>query len=520
MTFRDVPEITSERTVRLRAAATDRTGVDHVMLYVNDVLVSTPTIQPSGEIEATAELAEGPNTIRLTAFDTAGNEGSYQVVVVVDTQPPLLFARDLGAPGYVSEATFLLEGTASDLNGITSISAVIGDRTYPIDPIDEGFALHVPLSEGLNEIRVTAADRAGNVSVRTIQVILDTVPPELDVAWPVFDAAISSTALFADVRVVDASPVEVWLDGVPCDAAGSGSFSCSLLLGGEGAHLLTFGARDLAGNISGASVPVLVGLTAPVFELSLFGGLEPLPSSGLALGPQAGDLLALTLRVDSLSATTGDFAGMPFSAGRGGATIPLTIGLSEGECVFDLSASNEAGLLSNGRWSVIYDTTPPFGTVDLPEVGRGVVSFTIHVEDALTGVSSVSLRMDGMALPPAVRGDDGSFVLNVDTAAWADGPHLLEADGPFVVEIRATDRAGNSSTVQGEYVSANFRPQRFLISPAAGAVLRGESMRIVVDVDDPHFESVSCTVDGASMGAGSADPRFETQVHLFALSMA
>ncbi len=128
----------------------------------------------------TAELTlnEGSNTITAEAVDEAGNTGTASLSLVHDSPPTVTITSP---PDLITIGTSPIEvcGTIDDpfatltVNGIQTSH---GGGQYCIQG--------VVLEEGMNSIAATAIDTANNVSTYTINLVLDSTPPNMAVLSP------------------------------------------------------------------------------------------------------------------------------------------------------------------------------------------------------------------------------------------------------------------------------------------------------------------------------------------------
>ena len=106
-------------------------------------------------------------------------------------------------------------------------------------------------------------------------------------------------------------------------------------------------------------------------------------------------------------------------------------------------------------------------------VFRAAPTLTGTVLDNLTGVASLSYRVDAGAFAPLSFNAAGQFTLNVPLAVNGS------SDGQHTVEFRAVDAAGNAGTFAYAFTLDTIAPTVSIIAPAAaatlqdGAVLRG-----------------------------------------------
>jgi hypothetical protein len=153
---------------------TGRLDDTKAVLTVNGVKVpiaSTGTFSVDGIV-----LQEGGNTLVATAVDSAGNVGSDNVQVVLDSTAPkvtisspsadeVLYASPIAVTGSIFD---VVKGDVNPANAsvqVNGIPAQVSSKTFS--------AVGVPLAAGANTIQVTAVDEVGNQSSTSISVTLD-----------------------------------------------------------------------------------------------------------------------------------------------------------------------------------------------------------------------------------------------------------------------------------------------------------------------------------------------------------
>ncbi|GAA0504941.1 beta strand repeat-containing protein [Deinococcus depolymerans] len=140
------------------------------------------------------------------------------------------------------------------------------------------------------------------------------------------------------------------------------------------------------------------------------------------------------------------------------------------------------------------DATPP--TVALSPIPatpqRATVTVTATANDNDSGVAKVDLYDGGTLIESKATGVGGKYTFSLDTTKLSDGPHTLRAI--------AFDNAGLSSETSASLTVDNTAPVVNWISPADGAVTRGE-----VTLNATTNEgTVTYTVDGMPLTGNKA----------------
>lgn len=165
--------VTNKKMIIVTGTVDDQTA----LVKVND----TPAQVSKGFFTLSAiTLAEGSNTITVTASDRAGNLAKPAVItVVLDTTPPSPPSLNVLTP-VTRTPHAVVTGSAEP--GI-AVEIFVNNTSMGSVKTDEkgGFSFKVGLSEGNNTVTAVAYDASGNASVPStpLNVFLDTKPPKV-----------------------------------------------------------------------------------------------------------------------------------------------------------------------------------------------------------------------------------------------------------------------------------------------------------------------------------------------------
>lgn len=251
---------------------------------------------------------EGENHFTITARKASGAESEpVSITVVRDTTPPeIQFTRPL-PNSYVNQRQTFVYGT-----------------------IDGGeFSMIAELEEGSNIVTKTAVDAAGNESTAALPLILDTVPPSVEVISPAGNSWVTRPEVTVRYNCQD-------------DAGVCSSHEISLELENEGVNEITVAHTDPAGNVGIAKHILRLDSIAPEIVFTSHGEGQKVRSTQ--------EMVAYT--IDGAPAST---------------LFPLA---SEGSNTLQIVAEDLAGNFTIATLTLIRDTTPPVFTVTFPEQGR------------------------------------------------------------------------------------------------------------------------------------------------------
>ncbi|HWU40511.1 MAG TPA: hypothetical protein VN203_22920, partial [Candidatus Acidoferrum sp.] len=256
--------LTNHATITVSGTVTDASGIASVD-------VNGQPINPSGDaFTATVNLAEGANTVIVTAKDSAGNIGTASVSGTLDTRPPTVTV--VSAPQDFSNSRTL------------TIGVTAADNVTPAGEIQFAFSLdnetvfgsygstatvtYDLAADGAHTIRVKARDQAGNESPPyLVTTRVDTVPPVLTLTTPAPGFLTNQAQMSVSGTVTDASGImTVSVNGQPASLTGTGFTATVALV--EGTNTLMVAAVDAAGNTSTASVTGTLDTVVPVVTVT------------------------------------------------------------------------------------------------------------------------------------------------------------------------------------------------------------------------------------------------------------
>ncbi|RLF48549.1 MAG: hypothetical protein DRN20_04345, partial [Thermoplasmata archaeon] len=211
-------------------------------------------------------IGEGSHMFRVVVNDCAGNSNSTMLEINVDLTPPEVEMAAL--PYYVYPGDDInLSMNITDASGEVNIVVMLDNSTilYSDTVFFDGWTMkettvHMPenLNDGSHTLNIITRDRVGNEGYITKNIMVDTVPPEINIHYP--------SIVYADTEVVlNASNTT--------DACASLSFSWYIsgpetfnlngsrvtftpLLGGE--YNVTLSVSDAAGNTNTTTFTILV----------------------------------------------------------------------------------------------------------------------------------------------------------------------------------------------------------------------------------------------------------------------
>lgn len=428
---------------------------------------------------AVVDLLEGPNEITATAYDALGYNGSSSVNVTVDLTPPVITLMGPDPGESLERLNVSVHGNATDSGSYVDCVEVVvdtGDRRKMCGTPgpDIGFGMMVDLETGTNVIDVYATDTVGNVGTIRVSVVVNIIPPSVDILEPIENAIIKEIP----VKVVGVSAgvivkVEVGPAGGPYVTTEGISAWEEYLVLPAGEREIEASATDVLGTTAVAFRKVRVDLAPP--DVSVLS-----PSDGAEIGVSQGPILVSGTAKDDL-----EVASIEIRA-DGGAWKPLpglsawssTLQLEVGAHTIEVRAADVANRTTVVRWDVeVIDDIPPVLDIETPREGESVATETAalrgNVSDNMA-VSSVEVSIDGGTWKQAVFGDVGRWSYQ---ASLKSGAHKAS--------VRAKDGRGNQAVAERNFTvspgPSSTEPTIRITKPLAGDVVNPGTLIVMGD---------------------------------------
>ncbi|MCP3421830.1 hypothetical protein [Nocardioides pinisoli] len=408
------------------------------------------------------ELEQGVHSLSVRAVDLAGKTDATPATRswTVDTVDPTVIDLD-GPSGTIVDPDFVAVLTFQADEPATFECRLVPAAFAPCAPPTS----YTALPDGQYRFEVRAVDRAGNRSaVAFREWTLVTDPPETALT-----SAPSGLVRQTSATVAFTSPDSPVTFECEVDGAAWAACTSPLQLTGlaQGDHTVRVRAV-LQGSLRDPSPEVA---TWTVDTIGPTTTITSGPSGTVGAGPRTLTFLAdepatFTCVVDG---------GTPYTC-----TSPESIGaLGSGAHTFTVRATDEAGNVGSDAsrsWTV--DAEPPVVTITgrpaaVTSQTSGTVSFTVDDPSA-----TVECRLDGGAWSPCTS--------PVTRTGLAEGEHVLE--------VRATDAAGNAS----DPAAAQWRVDTTapVVAITSAPVLPTSSSTVTIGFTVSEPADASCRVDG------------------------
>lgn len=191
LALENCPSFTNSDTIVLKG----RTNVDASVFISGE-----ETATRDKQFEYEYKLQEGENTLTIYAEDSQGNKSRENTVsVICDTTPPEIITDPVSET--VNDAEIIVKGTLSE----PAASFKINSQSRKTGS-DNTFISKVLLNEGMNKIKITAADAAGN----EIEKILEVNYEKTDASPKITDAVTYSKRIDGNITIDGSLSDEEW----------------------------------------------------------------------------------------------------------------------------------------------------------------------------------------------------------------------------------------------------------------------------------------------------------------------
>lgn len=367
-----------------------------------------------------ASLPDGPHNVRIRGTDSSNNINIAYSDFTVDTLAPALRMTSPDDGSFTRERTVNISGATEPHWNAT---VTVGGIPVEVDNATGNFSATVNLTEGDNNIRVEAIDRAGNKAEIGLHVRSDTMVTPFDI-YPRNGTWSNRSVITVNGTVEPGSVLVLRMADPQGNFTGngttlnitSGNFSINVTLH-NGTNLLLVDAFDGFGNSAAQYINVTLDTVAPVIDLT---------------SPPSDEYYTRMARLIFSGRVEQDAS--LFLNGRvvlvydGGFNQSKT--LQPGPNQFTLTAIDRAGNVRTLVFNVTLDRTAPFLVIKSPKNRATTTGDSILVKGT-TEVCATVMINGKQARPDA----SGNFKRQVPLRM-----------GHNSIDIVATDLAGNPAS--------------------------------------------------------------------------
>jgi large repetitive protein len=431
-------------------------------------------------------LPDGGVPVKVRDGGFLGGTGTVAVVKDSETPATPLIRFDVPGPriNAAQASSVRLFGSAEPgATASLAVSSSGGGPSIGALPVTDAFgnwqAVYdlTAMTDGTLTATAASVDARGNTSAAatapTNPILDTTAPPAPVITSPLEGATITTqTVAVAGTTAGGSSLVEIaeastlLASGTAASFAGAG---LTVVLLGDGAHVIRARARDLAGNFGPYTVPartIFVDADPPqlVSTTPLAGGAMAGSATVKATytDPDHATLASCTLQVRDAIADLA--AGAAMANGMDCTWTPAARALSElaGPYSATAQASDPAGNRSpRDQWSFDVDSVAPLAPfVSIPSEGAFLGSGSVTVEGSAEPGSTVKIF-------------EGITLLGSQTANPFFAIPLTFAEGPHTLTVTAADAAGNVSPATTRSFTVDFTAPAapVITNPSEGEVV-------------------------------------------------
>ncbi|MEH5073594.1 Ig-like domain-containing protein [Enterobacter cloacae] len=483
---------------------------------------------PSADLSA---LADNGYTVQVSVSDTAGNPGSANKAITLDTTPPTVSFNVVAGDDVINSVEHaqaqIVSGTSTGANVGDKVVITLGSNQYTTTVDASGnWSVGVPasvisaLNDGTVTLSATITDSAGNSSTQTHDVVVNTASVALTVNTlsgdDVINAAEATTSLVingSSAQFASGTVVTVTLNGKSYTATiqSDGSWSTTVPAADVGAladganYQVAVSAQDSAGNSASATHSISVDTTAPVVSIATLSGddvlnaaeaQQPLTVHGSS-SAEAGQTVTVTLGGKTYTATVAN-------DGTWTLDVPATdlAALSQGALTVTASVNDNAGNHGQTTHTLTVDTVAPTITIstvaddDIVNNAEQLAGQTIRGTTTAEQGQTVTVSFNGHSYQATVAAD-GTW------SVFVPGRDFLGlSDGDYTITASVSDKAGNPGSATHD-VTLNGDVPTIVINTFAqddivSAAEHGTPLVISGTTDAPAGQTVTVTLNGKS----------------------
>ncbi|MCK6712531.1 Ig-like domain-containing protein [Enterobacter cloacae] len=432
-------------------------------------------------------LTDGTVTVTATVSDVAGNSSSADRVGLVDATVPQVtindFVTDTNTVNqHAHSQAQILSGsvTGAAAGDLVTITLNNVEYTTVVDAAGN-WSLGLPasvvqgLTDGTWTVNVSVTDRSGNTGSSAVDVVVNTVTPEIAINTLAADDVINAAEKGEDLLLSGTSnqpegtTIAVSLNGITYTATtdASGSWSVTVPASavsalGEAHYTVTASVTDSVGNSASTTHDVLVDSSLPVVTINVLAGDNIVNAAEVATGQTltgkvtnaaSGDTVTIMLGGQTYTTTVQD--DLTWS-------LPLTqsqlTALGNGELTVSASVTNVHGNTGSSSLDFTIDAQLPGLRIDTV-AGDDVINIIEHGQNLIVSGTSTDLAA-GSTVTVTINGKDYSASVLAD-GTWQAAVPAADvsqwADGSLTISASAQDTSGNPVTI-GTVVDVDLSP--------------------------------------------------------------
>ena len=423
---------------------TDATGALAAQTYAGPDGSSGPFALAEYILSGGVRAMKSPYIISAAKDRWTGSLGvqldrNRNVSIGLDDIPPWMTIQSPANGTLTNAASIRISG------GCEPKSTVSLNGIYVPVASDGSWATMLKLQEGQNRITATATDKGGNTAAAEIEVVSDTVRPNLMLTAP------REGLLTNQSRVVVSGTAEpsarLKVNGASVNCSPDGSFRVELELF-EGENTITVECRDVAGNVNSATRQVVLDTALPELAVTA-------PKNGTLTKEPS---VTLTGRAEPESAVSVNGGPVNLNGGQ----FSFHAALAEGDNLFVFLARDRAGNTALVSVTVRLDTIAPEIVIVSPAKGSLINKTTVEVRG--TTEAGATVKVQGVKVN--LKGNE--FCTNL----------TIPEQGLYTIKVEAQDAARNLAETTLTVTLDTVPPALKLTAPAAKTVTNQTSIKV------------------------------------------
>jgi len=233
-----------------------------------DIFINGEEVEYNGDFEMMVDLEEGPNLFLIEAFDHVMNRWAMEITIIRDSQPPVLGLGGIEGGVHVTNNNVVtLSGSITDADGPIVIEYDWRDRRASLEEGDweDGFwsyDLELDPTDGEHVVIISVFDDVMNEANMTLTVVLDTVPPPIDIDQRWWGT--NQDNIYVNGTTEDTIDT-IWVNEVR-EVVYQGEFSIFIILV-EGDNLVRLQVVDEAGNENETEMTIVRDTARPSLKI-------------------------------------------------------------------------------------------------------------------------------------------------------------------------------------------------------------------------------------------------------------
>lgn len=436
-------------------------GIDHYNIYVDGSIYAQNI--PAGTTSYDLTLNEGTHTIRVVAYDKAGNSNYDEISITIDVTAPSLSILSPANDSTITSSTVTVEWSGSDNFGIDHYEVKLDSGSW----IDVGLSTNhtfSDLSSGSHTVYVRAVDLAGNINVSCVVFTISLGSVEIE--SPTEETSDNKSFVGSDTVILSWSATgsvdhyEIYVNGTLQATTTSNNYEISGL--GEGIWNITVVAAYTDGSTVSDYEFVVIDLTPPDVQPSKTCLLADSTTTNIVISWNANDSLS---GIDHYEVF---IAGSWTNVGNSTNYTIDTSSTADGIYAVYIRAFDKAGHWSQDVVVLIVDKVGPSITVNTPDNNSVQGSSSIFVSwdatDNLFGVDHYEVSLDGSNWIDVGRST--SYVFSG------------LGDGQYTIWIRAYDLSKNYNIVKIIVTVDTTAPDVQITSPQDGETITDTTVTV------------------------------------------